>query len=334
MIKTKSKPRLYDYVICIVAGIFVMAICNFAAYIPALRSLPEHLYDKMIVDRIIWSLVSATIFYVFWFSIVILLVQSDFKYRPPHNLLLWSVLPYTLTNLLFGYAIFNARRNSSPLDEALDVVPMSRDESEILAFYQQADLKYYFSAIIIGYFVLIFFKGYQKRMLAILSAESKNPTKKPRSQDRKDKELLEEAQKLANTFADTDKIKSSDPDSEVLDVDFFAFIYGEGFDYVIINEGHVVPFFNKDEEPLDTIFEGIFVQINRTLYIRVDHIMLFDLEKHYIIISPVLEELFERITKKSVQNKLYSYRCQHKSKSYYQIEPRLVAKIKSKFKMD
>ncbi|PUV26286.1 hypothetical protein [Sphingobacterium athyrii] len=333
MIKTKSKPRWYDYVICIVAGIFVVAICNFAAYIPALRSLPEQLYDKMIVDRIIWSLSSAT-FYVFWLSVVMLVVQSDFKYRPPHNLVLWSVLPYTLTNLLFGYAIFNARRNSSALDEALDVVPMSRDESEILAFYQQADLKYYLSAVIIGYLVLIFFKGYQKRMLAILSAESKNPTKKTRSKDVEEKRLLDEAQKLANTFADTDKIKSTDPDSEVLDVDFFAFIYGEGFDYVIINEGYAIPFVADDDEPIDTIFEGIFIQINSTLYIRADHIMLFDLEKHYIIISPALEELFEKINRKSVQSKLYSYRCQHKPASYYQIEPTLVDKIKSTFKMD
>jgi len=62
--------------------------------------------------------------------------------------------------------------------------------------------------------------------------------------------------------------------------------------------------------------------------------MLFDFEKHYIIISPVLEELFDKITKKSVQNKLYSYRCQHKPKNYYQIDPALVGKIKSRFKMD
>ncbi|MDF2515919.1 MAG: hypothetical protein K0R59_1215 [Sphingobacterium sp.] len=335
MIETKGKPRWYDYVICIVTGIFVVATCNFSAYIPALRSLSEPLFDKMIVDRIIWSLFSATFFYGISFYFVVIILQSNFKYKPPRNVTLWTVAPYTLVSLFLGNGIFSERRSrSSALAEALDEVYISRVDPEIMDFYRQADLKYYLSAIIIGYFVLIFFKGYQKRMLAILSAKAKNPTKKTRSKDVEDKRLLDKAQKLANTFADTDKVKSTDPDSEVLDVDFFAFIYGEGFDYVIINEGHVVPFFNKDDEPLDTIFEGIFVQINRTLYIRADHIMLFDLEKHYIIISPVLEELFEKITKKSVQNKLYSYRCQHKSKSYYQIEPRLVAKIKSKFKMD
>lgn len=334
MIETTSKPRWYDYLICIVAGIFVMAICNFVAYIPALRSLPEHLYDKMIVDRISWSLLSATFFYGIWFYFVVIILQSNFKYKPPRNVTLWAVVPYTLASLFVGNAIFSERRSRSALAEALDEVYVSRIDPEIMDFYRQADLKYYLSAIIIGYFVLIFFKGYRKRMLAILSAKSKNPTNKKRSKDVEDKKLIDEAQKLANTFADTDKIKSTDPDSEGVDVDFFAFIYGEGFDYVIINEGHVVPFFNKDDEPLDTIFEGIFVQINRTLYIRADHIMLFDLEKHYIIISPMLEELFEKITKQSVQNKLYSYRCLHKPKSYYQIEPRLVEKIQSRFKMD
>ena len=335
MIETKGKPRWYDYVICIVTGIFVVTICNFSAYIPALRSLSEPLFDKMIVDRIIWSLFSATFFYGISFYFVVIILQSNFKYKPPRNVTLWAVAPYTLVSLFLGNGIFSERRSrSSALAEALDEVYISRVDPEIMDFYRQADLKYYLSAIIIGYFVLIFFKGYRKRMLAILSAKAKNPTKKTRSKEREDKELLDEAQKLANTFADTDKIKSTDPDSEVLDVDFFAFIYGEGFDYVIINEGFAIPFLADDDEPIDTIFEGIFIQINSTLYIRADHIMLFDLEKHYIIISPVLEELFEKITKKSVQNKLYSYRCLHKPKSYYQIEPRLVEKIKSRFKMD
>ncbi len=334
MIKTKAKLRWYDYVICIVAGIFVVAICNFAAYIPALRSLPEHLYDKMIVDRINWSLSSATFFYGIWFYFVVIILQSNFKYKPPRNVTLWTVAPYTFASLFMGNGIFNERRSSSALAEALDEVSISRVDPEIMDFYRQADLKYYLSAILIGYFVLIFFKGYRKRMFAILSAQSKKIPKKMKSKDREDKELLDEAQKLANTFANTDKIKSTDPDSEVLDVDFFAFIHGEGFDYVIINEGYAIPFLADDEEPIDAIFEGIFIQINSTLYIRADHIMLFDLEKLYIIISPVLEELFEKINKKSVQSKLYSYRCQHKPKSYYQIEPTLVEKIKSKFKMD
>lgn len=334
MIKTKGKPRWYDYVICIVAGIFVVAICNFAAYIPAIRSLPEHLYDKMIVDRIIWSLSSATFFYGISFYFVVIVLQSNFKYKPPHNVILWAVTPYTLANLFLGNTIFSGRRSSSALGKALDEEYIYQIEPELLAFYHHADLKYYLSAIIMGYFVLIFFKGYQKRMFAILSAKAKSLPKKPRSKEREDKELLDEAQKLANTFADTENVKSTDPDSEVLDVDFFAFIHGEGFDYVIINEGYAIPFLADDEEPIDAIFEGIFIQINSTLYIRADHIMLFDLEKHYIIISPVLEELFEKINKKSVQSKLYSYRCQHKPKSYYQIEPTLVEKIKSKFKMD
>lgn len=334
MIETTSKPRWYDYLICIVVGILVVASCNFVAYIPALRSLPEPLYDKMIVDRISWSLSSATIFYGFWFWIVVMMAQANFKHKPPNDLVLWAIVPYTFSHLIFGYGLFSDRRSSSALAEALDEVYISRVEPEIMAFYRQADLKYYLSAILIGYFVLIFFKGYRKRMFAILSAQSKKTPKKTRSKDREDKKLIDEAQKLANTFADTDKVKSTDPARVGVDVDFFAFIYGEGFDYVIINEGHVVPFFNKDDEPLDTIFEGIFVQINRTLYIRADHIMLFDLEKLYIIISPMLEELFEKITKKSVQNKLYSYRCLHKPKSYYRIEPRLVEKIKSRFKMD
>ncbi|WP_286753532.1 MULTISPECIES: hypothetical protein [Sphingobacterium] len=334
MIKTKSNPRWYDYFICIVVGIFVVAICNFAAYVPALRSLPQPHYDEMMVDRIIWSLLSATTLYVFWFCVVMVVVQSDFKYRPPHYLILWSILPYILNNLLFGYAIFNQRRNSSVMDEALDVVSPYGGESEILAFYQQVDLKYYLSAVIFGYFVLICFKGYRKRMFAILSTESKNLPKKTSSKDIEDKRLIEEAQKLANTFVDAENFKSTDPDSEALDVEFFAFIHGEGFDYVIINEGHAIPFLADDDEALDTSFDGIFIHINSTLYIRADHIMLFDLEKNYIIISPVLEALFEKINKKSVQNKLYSYRCLHKPGGYYQIEPTLVAKIKSRFKMD
>jgi hypothetical protein len=334
MIEKKDKPKWYDYVVCIVTGIFVVAICNFVAYIPALRSLAEQLYDRMIVDRIIWSLFSAATLYVFWFCAVMLVVQSDFKYTPPHNPVLWSILPYTLTHLLFGYAFFNASRNSNELGRDLDELYMSGTEPEILDFYHQADLKYYFSAMLIGYFVLIFFKGYRKRMFAILSTESKNLPKKPSSKDVEDKRLIDEAQKLANTFADIDKIKPTDPDSEVFDVDFFAFIYGEGFDYVIINEGYAIPFLADAGEPIDTIFEGIFIQINSTLYIRADHIMLFDLENHYIIISAMLEELFEKITKKNVQNKLYSYRCLHMPKSYYQIDPALVEKIKSKFKRD
>lgn len=334
MIETKGKPKWYDYLICIVAGILMVAICNFAAYIPALRSLAEPLYDKMIVDRIIWSLSSATAFYGFWFCTVVMIAQLNFKHNPPNDLALWAVVPYTFTHLFFGYALFNTGRNSSALGKALDEVYVSRIEPEIMAFYRQADFKYYLSAVIIGYFVLIFFKVYRKRMFAILSAQYKNPAKKTRSKDREDKRLIDEAQKLANTFVEAEKVKSTDPAREIIDVEFFAFIYGEDFDYAIINEGHVIPFLTEDDEPLDTIFEGDFIQINKTLYIRADHIMLFDLEEYYIIISPVLEDLFEKITKKNVQNKLYSYRCLHKPGGYYQIEPTLVAKIISKFKMD
>lgn len=334
MIKTKGNPRSYDYVFCIVTGIFLVAICNFVAFIPALRSLPEHLYDSMIVNRMSWSLLWATIFYLFWYCTVMLFVPSDFKYRPSHKLVAWSVLPYTLTNLFFFYDMFSRRRSSRAPGKALDEVYNQKVEPIILDFYRQADLKYYLSAIIIGYLVLIFFRGYQKRMRAILIEESENLHIYTRSKEREDKKLVDEAEKLANTFVDTDKTKCTDPAAEVLDVGFFAFIYGEGFDYVIMNEGLAIPFLADDDEPIDTIFEGIFIQINSTLYIRDDHIMLFDLEKHYIIISPFLEELFEKISKKSVQSKLYSYRCQHKPRSYYQIETTLVEKIKSRFKMD
>ncbi|CAM3548249.1 hypothetical protein SPPR111872_06545 [Sphingobacterium prati] len=52
-----------------------------------------------------------------------------------------------------------------------------------------------------------------------------------------------------------------------------------------------------------------------------------------IYLYPVLEALFEKINKKCVKEKLYSYRCPGKPSCYYQIDSALETKLRDKFKM-
>lgn len=341
----KTKDAWKSIIFYLFATCVVFAVCNFFAYIPILRTLSGELYDQFLADRIVWAFASSATFSFFFIMIGCFIVSLFHRSRPLNKstLFLWSFVPYFLCTVLFGYLLFEQR--NTDLDKvvpyrhrySIDKEPFSAMEIALNKLYHQGDLSYYLYAVSIGFLILALYKGYRKHFLVairymsgntILYRESSLP-----SVEHAD-ELIHKAEKLANTFANPSLKTAPEGDIPKIEVDFFAFIYGEGFDYVIINEGHTIPFIFEDGEDLDNFFSSIFLRINSTLYIRYDQIMLFNFEKNFIIISPTLEKVFENINRQNVKNKLFTYKFLGKPKGYYNIDPVLIPELKKKLKCE
>ncbi|MFD2553572.1 hypothetical protein [Sphingobacterium tabacisoli] len=324
------------------ATFVIMAVCSFCAYIPRLRTLSGELYNQFLADRIQWALLSSMMLLFFFTSVVFLLIPLFHSRRPLTKITLffWSFVPYFLYTAIFGYLFYDDQ--NIDLDKvvpyrspySLNKEPFSALEIELTKLHHQGDLSYYLYAISIGFLILALYKGHRKHFLTMVLYIADRPSSYPQETTAavdNSEDLLHKAEKLANTFS---KPPSKAPPKAEIDIEMYAFIYGKGFDYVIINQGFTVPMEFDDKETPENFYDGIFLHINDLLYIRYDHIMLIDVKKKIIIISPLLQKVFDQINKESVKKKLLSYRAIGQPKGYYSIAPHLVLKLKKKFNME
>ncbi|WP_144062639.1 hypothetical protein [Sphingobacterium paucimobilis] len=324
------------------ATFLITAACSFCAYIPLLHTLSGDLYDQFLADRIQWALILSIVFSSFFTLCITLIISRSHSRRPLTKITLffWSFVPYFLYTAFFGY-LFHRQKNID-LDKVvpyrspyfIDNEPFSAIEIELTKLSYQGDLSYYLYAISIGFLILALYKGYRKHFLTMVQYIADRPSSYPQETTAvvdNSEELLHKAEKLANTFS---KPPPEDTPKAKVDIEMYAFIYGKGFDYVIIDHGFTVPMVFDNEEGPENFYDGIFLHINDLLYIRYDHIMLIDVKKKIIIISPLLQKVFDQINKESVKKKLLSYRAIGQPKGYYTIAPHLALKLKKKFNME
>ena len=324
----KHKTKWKDYIVCLSVTIIFVSICGFAAYIPVLVSAPQDLFLAFILDRLKLIVPAAVLFSGIALFLTMWSIVSYYGYKPTKFKAFWTFVPYTLTVFLMAGIFY---RNSLPI-EKLFVPSYIRTASPDLTHHNVPwDLMWFLCAVVNGYIFLLQYSPYQKSLFNVIGSELLNKSSYFNPQSIKENDLLEGAESLADTFSASNRKESANDDPPALQYEFYAFIYGEGFDYVITDEGYAVPFLFEDEDTIDDLHGGIYLQINKTLYIRFDHIILFDFEELYIVVSPSLEALFEKINKKSVKEKLYSYRYKDKGRGYYQIDSTLEAKLRSKF---
>lgn len=327
----KHKANWKDYSVCLSVTIIFVSICGLAAYIPVFVSAPQDGFLAFILDRLKLIVPAAVLFSGITLILTIWGIVSHYGYKPVKFKSFWTFVPYTLTVFLMAGILY---RNSLPI-EKLFIPSYIRATSPDLTHHNVPwDLMWFLCAVANGYIFLPQYSAYRKSLFNVIGSELLNKSSYFNPQIIRENDLLEEAERLANTFSKSNRKESVNDDPATHQYEFYAFIYGEGFDYVIIDEGYAVPFLFEDEDTVDDLHGGIYVQINKTLYIRFDHIMLFDFEELYIVVSPSLEALFEKINKKSVKEKLYSYRYTDKGSGYYKIDSTLEAKLRSKFKME
>ncbi len=343
MTNHKNTKKVWPSFIIYFSTTFVVTtVCSFCAYIPLLRTLSGEPYDQFLADRIRWALFSSATFPSFFTLIAVLIASARHKVRPLNNsrLFLCSLGPYITYCILFGYLFFSQQHIDldsvkpfvSPYDPSERI--FSEMEIALVKLSYQGDLNYYLYAISIGFLLLILYTGYRKHFFVMVQSSTNTPTSNRRENTNSidsNKELLHEAEKLANTFA---KPIAKDTPKTAVNFEMYAFIYGEGFDYVIINGGHTIPMVFDDNEGPATILNGIYLHINNLLYIRCDHVMLIDVKKKIVVISPLLQAIFDRINKESVKKKLFSYQVPGQSKGHYAIAPQLIPEIKKKLKME
>ncbi|MBE8719946.1 hypothetical protein C4F40_04275 [Sphingobacterium sp. Ka21] len=312
-----------------------IAIAIFSAFIPVIQSLSGELHDKFLRDRISYALMAGLIFSIIACTATYFTMYPIYLKRPPRKqaLAFWAFAPYTLIILFLTYAFAQfANMDLTDLSDRNEH-PFIRIDPDIERLTIQADLNYFIVAALIGYALLFIYKGFRKHFTLIamdfLPAQSSTPqaAKPVELSDHSTDTLLDEAQKLASTFANP---KPVDPNAPTVEIDFYAFVYGEGFDYVVFNEGFTTPFLFDEDDTIDTLHEGMYLHINKALYIRFDQIMMIDLEQRYIVIAPPLMKIFKAVNHEGVKKKIASYRYPGKPNGYYRIDPTLIAKLKKK----
>jgi len=333
MIKTNEhKTKWKDHFICLSVNIVFVSLCGFAAYIPVIPSVPQDLFLEFILGRLKLIVLAAVIFSGLGFYSTIISIVFSYRFKPVIVKSFWKFIPYTFT-VFFMVEVLYLNTLSIEDNKLWDANYVPNISPDLMLLNSQWDLPWFLCAVLNGYLFFFSYKGYMKSFVNVVSNGLTNQFIYPIPPSFEDKDLLEEAERLANTFSSSNREEAANDDSPVPEFEFYAFIYGEGFDYGIIDEGYVVRFLFGDADRIDDLYDGIYFRINETLYIRFDHIMLVDMKELYIVISPVLEALFEKINNKSVKEKLYSYRYPDKGRGYYQINLALETKLRDKFKM-
>ena len=330
-----KKPTWKNYCIYFILIYVCIAIAIFSAYIPVIQSLSGELHDKFLRDRISYALMAGLMFSIIACTATYFTMYPIHLKRPPRKqaLAFWAFAPYTMIILFFTYAFVQfANMDITDLSDRNEH-PFIRIDPDIERLTIQADLNYFIIAALIGYALLFAYKGFRKHFVLIVTESFSDNTSTPQAAERielsnqSNDELIDEAQKLANTFAEP---KPVNPNAPTVEIDFYAFVYGEGFDYVIFNEGFTTPFLFDEDDTIDTLHEGMYLHINKALYIRFDQIMMLDLEQRYIVIAPPLMKIFKAVNRESVKKKIASYRYPGKPNGYYRIDPTLIAKLKKK----
>lgn len=316
--------------------VLLVFVGTFMTYLPAIQAASDDLYEIYLSKGLLISLLLC-LFVPFFSSLAVhKIIHSIYipNMRKVPNI--WAYMPY-----LFGVGILSLLFLTVPyLPADLGYVGSYPVDPALHGLHQLIDLRYFLAVTFLVFLLLLFHKALYKHFYGIflwsypahadddvLNCDRQSTSKSSDSDEAKhNEEFVDMAEKMANTFADPSPAKNMGS----VEVDFFSFIYGEGFDYVIINEGYTVPFMTEDGEEIDDMYEGLFAHINKTLYIRLDHIMLINLEDLIVGISPQLEDIYNKVNNKRVKEKIASYRYKPDSGSLFKIDPMLVAKLEKK----
>lgn len=317
-----------------IAAALLVSAAFFASYIPTIPSISgelyadflQHLMNKFLLPIFLLSIATSGIFHLFMLS------GDDYARFKKNALLTFAFVPYTLSLGFVALNFSHSIKADRQVETSLQNVAI---EADVRTLILQRDFKYFIAAALIGYLVLLLYK----RLYLVLWDMFKNrkPSRNTQTADQPQAteplvapadSLLDEAQTLANTFADPKPPTEQFP----IAIEFYAFVHGEGFEYVVINEGITKPFHMGEGDTLDDFHGGIFLHINTALYIRLDHIMMIETESKFIMISDELAAIIKAIDNENIRKKIYSYRCPGKPNGYYRIHPKLLGKLKKTIK--
>lgn len=114
-----------------------------------------------------------------------------------------------------------------------------------------------------------------------------------------------------------------------VNLNIVIYVYGEGFDYCLLDSGLDIPFLFGDEKPEAVLEECHFLHINLALYIRVDQVYIFDFDENYVILNPAVDRNLSNIRSRRVKEKLNSYRVIGKPSGYFHIHPDLSIELRA-----
>lgn len=114
-----------------------------------------------------------------------------------------------------------------------------------------------------------------------------------------------------------------------VNLNIVIYVYGEGFDYCLLDSGLDIPFLFGDEKPETVLEECHFLHINLALYFRVDQVYVFDFDENYVILNPAVDRNLSNIRSRRVKEKLNSYRVIGKPSGYFHIHPDLSIELRA-----
>lgn len=171
MIDQKNKPSWKDWTICVVIGILMASLCNLAAYIPTIRSLPEPDRTDFLRDRAVWAPTVGTLYYFMWFCCALIALKAlNYIKNLKIKSLLLAFVPHTCYALFTLNQLYYTRSIAESNKKSVTDLLFGDIKSKFDALYPKVDLEYYFAAVLIGYLVLILYSGYRKRLLKIVQA--------------------------------------------------------------------------------------------------------------------------------------------------------------------
>lgn len=199
------------------------------------------------------------------------------------------------------------------------------------------------TVLIAGVIVLHFIKGFQsifKNAMVFAYNKSYGRVGEKFSLDdfkkfpiKGDEDLQYEENPNAELIKRVEKLISSTEELEVkpigdVNLNIVIYVYGDGFDYCLLDSGLDIPFIFGDENPETLLAECHFLHINTALYFRIDQVYIFNFEDNYVVLNPAIDRNLHHIRSKRVNEKLNSYRVIGKPSGYFHVHPSLVDKLR------
>jgi hypothetical protein len=136
-------------------------------------------------------------------------------------------------------------------------------------------------------------------------------------------ELIKKAEKLISSTEELEVEPIGD-----VNLNIVIYVYGDGFDYCLLDSGLDIPFIFGDENPETILADCHFLHINTALYFRIDQVYIFNFEDNYVVLNPAIDRNLHHIRSKRVNEKLNSYRVKGKPSGYFHIHPSLGDKLR------
>ncbi len=261
-----------------------------------------------------------------------------------------DLFPYLFVIAFFGWMFMLGPTEKAPVYDPFDprniqemynkVHPTDPALKELL---KEIDMRYYWIVAGVGLLVLACFKSLHTHFIRlvdtllltlseIIPVDERPTTNSQMKEEVEDvclvygssDELLAGATHLANTYAKA----PSDEETIPFGLDKVAFVYRDDRLFSILKQGFAIPTTFGEGETIESIYEGAFLHINKALYIRFDHITFFDFDNLKVGVTPQLIEIFQKLNRPSVKEKLWSYRSGDHADYSFDIHPDLVAKLK------